>query len=346
MSQDKELTNKKLSQLWENNDIKILDTKDEKYAIFSDLHLGDGGKADDFRHNEEMLITALKFYNENNYKLILLGDIEEFWQFDLNQIIARYDKTIYQEIREFGDEQIYRIFGNHDYEWCSPDDPIFSNPIKHKGAPEALKLADENGKTAFLLLHGHQGNIESDKNSGISRFLVRGIFKPIEPFAKFFGLYKHPSAAKSQITKDYERIMYTWAKSHKVILICGHSHRAIFASKSYANRLKDKIDELHKDNLAHNVEEKNVSANKKRINQLKKKLREERAKGRDIEPTETQNAPLPCYFNSGCGLYTDGITNIEIVNDDIKLVKWHNDETKMPRFEVYEKEKLWKIYNF
>jgi len=47
--------------------------------------------------------------------------------------------------------------------------------------------------------------------------------------------------------------------------------------------------------------------------------------------------PLTCYFYTGCGLYTVGITTTEIVNDEIKLVKWHRDTTKVSRFVVYEK---------
>ena len=340
MAQDKELTYRKLSQLWQRNDIEILETKGIKYAIFSDLHLGDGGSADDFIHNKETLETALTYYNRNGYNLILLGDIEELWQFDLEQVINKYNDSVYKKMRDFGNARVYRVYGNHDYEWCSPDDPAMKNPEKHKGAPEALKMKDSNSETKILLVHGHQGSIDSDKNSWISRFLVRGVFKPFEPVAKFLKFYGHPSATKSQVTTDYEQIMYAWAKKEKVILICGHSHRAIFASKSYADRLEDEIAELQADNLAHRTEKKRVKKNMKKINRLNKKLDEEKDKGRDIDPTEPDKEPLPCYFNTGCGLYTDGITNIEIVDDEIKLVKWHRDTAKKPRFEVYEEEKL------
>ncbi|MCK4338394.1 MAG: metallophosphoesterase, partial [Candidatus Cloacimonetes bacterium] len=161
MAQDKEQTNKSLSQLWLSDVIKILDTKNEKYAIFSDLHLGDGGSADDFNHNEETMETALTFYHENDYRLILLGDIEELWQFDLNQVVNRYNKSVYKKMREFGNARIYRVFGNHDYEWCSPYDPAMKNPKKNKGAPEALKMKDINGEIRILLTHGHQGSIDS-----------------------------------------------------------------------------------------------------------------------------------------------------------------------------------------
>ena len=83
----------------------------------------------------------------------------------------------------------------------------------------------------------------------MSRFFVR-LFKLVEPAAKRIGLYGDPSATKSQIPQDYERTLYKWAKAHRVILICGHTHRAIFASKSYAERLQDRITALRSENAA------------------------------------------------------------------------------------------------
>jgi hypothetical protein len=40
-----------------------------------------------------------------------------------------------------------------------------------------------------------------------------------------------------------------------------------------------------------------------------------------IKPVERAGEPLPCYFNTGCALYTDGITAIEISDREIRLVK-------------------------
>ena len=112
MSQDEKVTFHKLSELWRNEHVPLLDTNNEKYFIISDIHLGDGRGADNFRENEETLETALKHYQEGGYKLILLGDIEEFWQFEMASIIGRYENNIYKKIKAFGDENVYRVFGN------------------------------------------------------------------------------------------------------------------------------------------------------------------------------------------------------------------------------------------
>ena len=38
-----------------------------------------------------------------------------------------------------------------------------------------------------------------------------------------------------------------------------------------------------------------------------------------------RGTPLPCYFNTGCGHFNDGITNIESEGNKIRLIKWHKD---------------------
>lgn len=329
MSQDKALTNKKLSALWNNSDVKQLDIQGKKYVIMSDVHLGDGGGADDLRKNEETIIKALDHYNEQGYQLILLGDIEELWQFDLDQIKERYNDSVYARIRAYGDDKVHRVFGNHDLDWRGYSDPT-KNESKRPGcAVEALKMKDFRGKNCILMVHGHQGSTESDKNSWVSRAIVRA-YKGVEPAIK---VDPHTSATKSQVTKEYEQIMYYWAKESKVILICGHSHRAIFASRSYAHLLEDKIAGLQAQIYANLSNKDLVKSKIKEINKRITKLQEERLKNRDIDPVEPDYEPLPCYFNAGCALFTDGITTIEIADDEIRLVKWHKDRTKKPRFD-------------
>lgn len=336
MSQDKALTKKQLSALWKNKAIKKIDTKGNKIVMFSDIHLGDGGKADDFRHNHKVFKKALEYYKRKNYTVILLGDIEEFWQFDLDSIVREYDKTVYKRFRLFEEGFFYRIFGNHDSEWGAPRDPARLIPRESGVASEALKLKDKNGRARILVIHGHQGSKESDKNSWFSRFFVR-VYKWVEPVIK---IDRHTSAAKSQIAKNYEKIMYSWAKKAKVILICGHSHRAIFASKTYIDKLQKEIERIQKEILDDRYNKKFV---KEKIKELNKKLgekRDEEFKNRKITRVERKGKPSPCYFNTGCALYTDGATAIEIENDDIRLVKWSGKSKNNISREIFEKGSL------
>jgi UDP-2,3-diacylglucosamine pyrophosphatase LpxH len=315
-----------LSDLWLNTDVETLETAGQKYVMMSDIHLGDGGPADDLHHNERVLLDVLCHYSRAGYTLLLLGDIEEFWQFDLEAIVRRYNDSVYAALREFGDQRAYRIFGNHDREWGGLEDPARQDGKKTLYAAEAIKLKDSGGSIRFLLVHGHQGSIDADKLAWMSRFFVR-LFKLVEPAAKWLGLYGDPSATKSQIPGDYERTMYAWAKAHQVILICGHTHRAIFASKSYAERLLDRITALRSENVAGRAPREIVRQNIDDIVELRGQLRDEEKKGRVIEPVERVGEPLPCYFNTGCATYTNGITAIEISDSEIGLVKWNKNNS-------------------
>ena len=109
MSLDKQSTWKQLSDLWNDKEVKELTTKGKKYAIISDCHMGDGGDADDFHENEPALMKALDHYRRRGYTLILLGDMEEMWQFDLDRIVERYDRNIYRKIRQFGDDRVCHL---------------------------------------------------------------------------------------------------------------------------------------------------------------------------------------------------------------------------------------------
>jgi hypothetical protein len=135
--------------------------------------------------------------------------------------------------------------------------------------------------------------------------------------------------------------MYSWASKSRVILICGHSHRAIFAAKSYGDRLRDEIAQLEAGIAVDPANTQLVAKNKASIEQHRHELRqEERRKERDIDPAEPRGKPLPCYFNVGCGLYTDGITVLEVADGEVRLIKWHKDTRRHPPFDIYGKGSL------
>lgn len=291
-----------------------------RYAVISDLHLGNGGPADDFRRNRLALEAALDAYERDEYTLLLLGDVEELWQFDIDEVTTEY-RDVYRRLRGLGRDHVVRVFGNHDAIWGSPSDPIRRG--RRRGAAEAIKLVDRHGKARVLLVHGHQGSLESDKNSWLSRAAVR-LFRSVEPIAAALRLYDHPSATMSRIPTDYERIFHSWAEEHRMIVIGGHSHRAIFASRSHAETLSTGIAELWQAlNGASTPEHKRRLA--REIKRLEHDLGDEQRKGRDIIVSNDPE-PLPCYFNSGCGIYSDGMTALEIDGDEIRLVKWDTHE--------------------
>jgi UDP-2,3-diacylglucosamine pyrophosphatase LpxH len=335
MSRNDDAIIKRLNELYkvEEQSIKKLPLNiNDKYALFSDLHLGDGGKVDNFVHNEETMEFALNYYKNKEYSVILLGDLEELWQFDFIKIKDRYDKSIYDLLRRFSNNKVHRIFGNHDKEWKRPPDPILNDENVPNRTPEAIMLGDD-----IFLLHGHQGDQLCDRNVWLSSFVARCLKFGV-PFAKAFG-YENRSATKSQIPKSREKLYYNWAKDNKVILICGHTHNAIFASRSYYWWLKEQIKqkELEKKRCLKEdkIKRKELS---KVIKGYKKNLHNEEKMGRNFNRIAPKGKPLPCYFNTGCGLYRKGITNIEIEGDKIRLIKWQSDNS-LPSEK--RRKKLW-----
>jgi hypothetical protein len=116
----------------------------------------------------------------------------------------------------------------------------------------------------------------------------------------------HTSATHSQIVKQYERTIYSYAKASHVILICGHSNGAIFPSKSYADRLREEITTIEAEIATDPHNPKLVKKNTETIEQLRHELHRERRHKRDIDSAEPRGTPLPvilmpavCYLPMG-----------------------------------------------
>ncbi len=240
MATKKGSLNVQLDKLWDDEkDVLPLSTRGNKYVIISDMHMGNGEKADDFKNNEDAVVRAFNHYQNEGYSLILLGDVEELWQFTAEEVADRYNDSVYEAIRAFGDDRVYRVFGNHDFDWKTKD-PIRTRSSLVYPVYEGIKLKDTNGIPKILLIHGHQGTKDSDENSFSSRAFVM-LYRYIEPHVK---VDEAIAAPRSVITQEFEKERFNWAKKNNVILICGHTHRAVFRSESRLDILKRKRDDL------------------------------------------------------------------------------------------------------
>jgi UDP-2,3-diacylglucosamine pyrophosphatase LpxH len=340
MGFDKETLEVQLDNLWGNKakNVKTLHSKNKKYVIISDMHMGNGDKADDFRKNKNAVVRALNYYKKEGYELILLGDIEELWQFTADEVANTYGDSVYESIRAFGDDKLYRVFGNHDLDWKTKD-PIRSKSSLSYEVFEGIKLTDANGVPKLLLVHGHQGTKDSDKYSFLSRAAVM-LYRYIEPYLK---LDKSEAAPQSPIMKSFEKERYEWAKKKEIILMCGHTHQAVFNSRSKIDLNRKKIKEVENEFASLAVIGQERFNLLKKIEILNEEISEERSRGREYDPVDSN--PAPHYFNSGCALYKDGITVIEIASNRIKLVKWHRKARSGNQFAVYEEESLSDIIN-
>lgn len=90
--------------------------EESRFIFVGDFHRG-YGEFDKFHFNEELYCAVLKIFLKLGYSLVLMGDIEEGWGFQKNNIplIQRFHKKAIETETEFVKaSRYYRLFGNHD----------------------------------------------------------------------------------------------------------------------------------------------------------------------------------------------------------------------------------------
>jgi predicted phosphodiesterase len=306
-------------------------TVDSKYAVISDLHLGNGSKADNFRQNKNALIAALTYYKLNGYSIILLGDIEEFHQFDLIEIMSAYNrpnegKTLYGVFQEFTSNKMIRVFGNHDIDWAL-EDPLCRSAKNL--AWEAIKLGEH-----IILTHGHQAEEVYEKDVHVVRFGTT-FFRYIEII-----LGAENQSSITQIPGQKDAVYSEWALENKKILICGHTHNPIFASQSIFDWIDEKIARL-------DVEiNKTAGGERERLKDKKIHLRQKKLwflRKMEVLHIPTYKLSGSNYFNSGGCIYYDGLTNLEIEGPIIRMAYWDNESNM--REQIWDDKNMNDILN-
>lgn len=215
-----------------------------KYVIMSDCHRGVGNKNDNFFKNKNLCFVALKYYYQNQFTYIELGDGEELWENkDLESIQNTYH-DIYRLFAKFHEtHRFYMLYGNHDIAkhnknyvrkkyarlYCT-DTTKNKELFQPLSCHESIILrATSNPEKALYLTHGHQVSLLNSTFWPLAQFLVRYLWKPLE----HFGITDPTSAAKNYyIRTDTEKKLNAWATDTKHILIAGHTHRPLLTSKS------------------------------------------------------------------------------------------------------------------
>jgi len=306
---------------------------DERIVIFSDLHMGNGGKMDDFLHNGRLFQYIIEhYYEKEDYKMILNGDIEELHRFSLRSVTSRW-KEIYKILIRFHNRRkLIKLMGNHDYELSLRKKKPFNIPIL-----EAAKLQFNNND--LFIFHGHQA----------SRQFNTFIHWLVSIILRFFGnllRIKNYSVAHHNRKKfKIEKRVYEFARKNKIMAIIGHTHRPLFESLSKKDTLKFKIENLCREYPLADPGKKDCLA--QRINKFKKELVEILSKREEEDLISTlynsSAEPLvPCMFNSGCAIGKSGFTSIEIFGGNIQLVYWFDTTVskKYLDFNGYKPERL------
>jgi UDP-2,3-diacylglucosamine pyrophosphatase LpxH len=302
-----------------------------RFVVFSDTHKGDGKtESDDFRRNAALYCYALRHYFNRGYSLILNGDCEDCWETDPGQITQAYRKTAFAEERKFNAAgRYFRIAGNHDDDWMDQSNvDRFLAPVL--GPVCVLPAVLLGGRV--LVLHGHQGDPGYDRHAKRNRWMVRRVWAPLQrkgltdtlwPLLQRFGFAGSGRTAQNNyMRRERDELLYEWAKANRLLLIAGHTHRGMFRSFSKIDQIRAVRRLLKKRDLA-GVSQRERLLIRLSIDSIDRVIRESREElKRDKLKNRLDENPVPCYFNDGCCVNTNGIMGIEIDRGTIRLVEW------------------------
>ncbi|MGD2077115.1 MAG: hypothetical protein PVH18_01955 [Chloroflexota bacterium] len=306
-------------------DVLHLDVESQPLIIFSDQHKGARDGADDFQAAESAYKQAIIYYNRMGYTLLTLGDVEELWEERPRPVIEAYPEVFALEARFHADDRYLRVWGNHDDNWRYPEqvkkflDPVYNaRPLVVR---EGLLLNLSNGPDRLgklFLVHGHQGTLDSDRFSYLSRLFVRYIWRP---FQRLTGISANTPATDWRLRHSHNIALYSWsAQQQKMILAAGHTHRPVFESVVDQKQLQKEIAAARSRlEMAPEAEK-----HQEQLTQLEQELAWVKQEQREQFALEQSEQSIkPTYYNTGCCCYPDGsITGLELVAGEIRLVRW------------------------
>ncbi|MDA8930544.1 hypothetical protein N9J07_04075 [Bacteroidia bacterium] len=100
---------KSLDYLNKNTSTRYLDIEQDSWIIFSDHHRGVGDGADDFAPCKETYLSALNHYSKQGFGLILLGDVEEFWENTLKSVVTKYADVLQAEKEFYEQSKLLKV---------------------------------------------------------------------------------------------------------------------------------------------------------------------------------------------------------------------------------------------
>lgn len=287
----------------------------ERVVVLSDLHLGDGGRRDDFGANAPLLAGALgDCYLPEGWRLVLNGDVEELVNFPLPSVVGAWGGLI-DLFRQFHDGgRLHKILGNHDEDLPKA---IGAYPFRPE-LLEALRLRVE-GCEVFLL-HGHQGSNFYQSMHRAAGWFMRAVASPL-------GFKNIILSDKQRKRIRIEHVIYEFSRRAGLLSIIGHTHRPLFESLSKADSLKFQIERLCREHAHAPPRAQRAAA--ERIRALKREMEECQRGGRSEGALASVYDPdlvVPCLFNSGCCIGKRGFTAIELEDGRISLVHWRSGE--------------------
>lgn len=176
----------KLDKIFENSK-KLMIDDGIKIVIMSDCHRGAGDNYDNFAKNQCIFEAALRYYYNNVFIYVELGDGDEMWEVDNYKDIVEANLDVFKQLKKFNDyNRLIMIYGNHDIDKKSKevlkenfyeyhDKTLKQNEplLNDLNVYESLVL-NYKGYDIFLI-HGHQVDFLNSTLWRFSRFLVRNV---------------------------------------------------------------------------------------------------------------------------------------------------------------------------
>lgn len=231
-------TEKRLSEAYHGAKRLFFDEQ-SKFIIFSDIHRGDDSVSDEFTRNQSILLHALDYYYNMNYIYVEAGDGDELWEHKNFKHIRLAHNDIFKVIKKFFDAgRFIMLYGNHNiylkdrnfvrdnlFQFYDEYNQTRVELLKGINPIESLILKNKSTNQEILIVHGHQGDFINDQFWPVSMLLLRYFWR----FMHVVGFENPSSPAKNlykrhKVEKNYKR----WIKKNKMMLICGHTHRAKF----------------------------------------------------------------------------------------------------------------------
>ncbi len=343
---------------------KNININNAKIIMLSDLHRG-MGKNDAFQNNRELFQKILGYYYDNGYTLVLIGDCEEGWGFQRDNIptILKAHKDEFDIEKEFiKSHRYYRLYGNHDDFFRGQ--LLYSEELGlHSIYPAIifkLKIPDEDNDFTILVTHGSQGHGLHDAGDELAswgvftKYTMLMDFLPKEGIKSSKHLEKMLQSYKQKLA-SHEEMVYNWAFEGGEgvkkcnILVAGHTHVPAFNShrnpclfKLILEDLEDKKKELKEKKkkngrkTARDDEETTEPTDHFEEEQIDyvEEILEEFEEDEDVQISDKVDDPF--YFNTGCGFHRK-ITCIEIKEGKIylKFLGFENGKNRNINFDDY-----------
>lgn len=231
-------TNSRLTVAYKNAKTIYFD-KSSKYIFFSDVHRGDDSVSDEFTRNQHVFIYALNYYFKEGYTYIEVGDGDELWEYKEFKHIRLAHTDVFIVLKKFFDAgRFIMLYGNHNIFLKCVDfvrDNFFTFYDEYKqervelfkglNPYEAVILKDKDTGQEIFVVHGHQGDFMNDQFWRLSMLLLRYFWR----FMHIVG-FENPASPARNLYKRHkvERAYNKWIEKHKMMLICGHTHRPKF----------------------------------------------------------------------------------------------------------------------